>query len=353
MKIKFNIPYSQDKDALQEHISSRLQALALFNKTFKKYVSPFPLEEIKTAIKTNAKLPAKLVGDRSPFHINDFDLAEAFITNIFSRADTLSDNSVKFFDSEHLYIKDDDRIAGMRKVFLRDSKTLRQWNYSRIRAKLIFWELVSVINRSEKAIFDLVSITPKYLGSEYVEKRIAQCRYKLKHTTKSDKFNDELTKAIKGDLRSKARKYNYWSLDYYYSEVSECIKAYNKIDDEKGKENYLAHFSQYWDIPENIKELIKSDPKKYSLLTIEAMVANDLIPDATTYTHTIKPYVKIIKENIKYLRACHVCVERFLDLPTKKPEIFQKIYIWDDIENYNFKELQNFQPEKRFFHLES
>ena len=201
MKIKFNIPYSQDKEMLQEHISSRLQALAIFNKTFKKYVSPFPLDEIKAAIKTNRTLPAKLVGDRSPFHINDFDLAEAFVTNIFSKADTLSEKTMKFVDSEHLYVKDDDRVAGMRKVFLRDSKTLRQWNYSRIRAKLIFWELVSVINRSEKAVFDLVSITPKYLGSEYVEKRIAQCRYKSKHSTKKDKFNDELTKAIKGDLR--------------------------------------------------------------------------------------------------------------------------------------------------------
>ena len=356
MKIPFDIPHSKDKKILKAEIEKRLKILVLFNKKFKGKVSLFPVEEMVSAISAGNKLPKKLTGPKSLHRINEFDLAESFVTYIFNNGNFLKDDSIKFLDDGQIPTPDKEgkeRVKALREIFTHDGEVLRHWSYARIRAKLIYWELVTIINKDESVLLELAEICPKYLGSSFVQKRIHQTRYKNRHRGAKDSFLVDIGKSIKGNNYAKPRKYSYWFLDFYYGEVSACIRTYHKLKDEKQKTQYLKSISAYWKISKDVQNRIEGEPKKYSLHTVDAMIDRGFIEDANTYTRTIKPQINLIKENIKYLRACQPVVEKFLDVPQTKPEIFEQIYIWDEVEQYDFKELQNYQPEKDMFHLGS
>lgn len=348
MKFAFEIPYSHNEELTHLAVNQRLDALKIFNDKFKKYVSPFPIEEMLDALASNQKLPTKLTNEKSPFHINDFDIAELFIAYTFYNEAQYPDDFILMFDNDlPMFTENEDHVIALRRTFRFLGESLRQFNYPRIRAKLIYWELVTLINKDEKFLMDLITFCPEYLGSSYLKLRVHDSRFVVKHIDREDAFFNQLGRAIKGDLRAKLRKYNYWEIDNFYCELTEGIKAYNQIKNEESfKDDFLRDILADWELSREIYDLIISEPKKYSQHAISALIEKKLIPDATTYTHTIQPYLKIIKENIKYINACSPQVRAILDAPFRHPEYFERVYVWSDISSYDFDELHDFQPEK-------
>lgn len=222
MIIPFDIPYSKDKKILKTEIEKCLKILVLFNKKFKGKVSPFPVEDIVGAISTGKKLSKKLIRPKSLHRINEFDLAESFVTYIFNNGNLLKDDSIKFFDDGQISTpatEGKQRIKALREIFIHDGEVLRHWSYARIRAKLAYWELVTIINKDESVLLELAEICPKYLGSSFVQKRIHQARYKNRHRGAKDSFLVDISKSIKGNNYAKPRKYSYWFLDYYLTDI--------------------------------------------------------------------------------------------------------------------------------------
>ena len=119
--------------------------------------------------------------------------------------------------------------------------------------------------------------------------------------------------------------------------MSECLRTINKLASVSAREKYVRAIDQVWELPRVYLDLLKSGSIRNPVdLTLAIMVEKKMITDPSSYRNVIKPHVKRLKTKYPYLRACHPLVEHLLDAPTRHPEKFSGIDLWQQLESFEF-----------------
>lgn len=219
------------------------------------------------------------------------------------------------------------------------SEIVKRFTLPRVRAKLALKELICLILNDTNLISELLGLSTAYLSCPIIQKHIDHHRRVLamglgKEKLKADAIMAKFSTAIYGPRKS-SKKYGYWGVDYYYSEVVECLKIAQKMP-HSSRVDYVKVVMATWSIPEHFKPLLDAGTKRPAETTLEIMVDKGLITDPSTYRNVIRPHVKKLKQKYPYIRGCDPIVEHLLDKPMNFPEFFSCFDLFRQLESFTF-----------------
>lgn len=223
----------------------------------------------------------------------------------------------------------------------KSADSVKRFVLPRVRAKLAIKEIVCLITSDSEKIAELVRLSPRYLACLITTDLIARSRFgqvsdNANVRKKSILVLEKISQSIAGQIKRQPRRYGYWKIDYYYTEIFECIKIISTMNEISQRKDYIRAVNVTWGLPEGYPELLLNKFKSPVELTLEILVAKGMITDASSYRNVIKPHVKKLKEKYPFIRACDYLVEHLLDTPTKEPDQFSKFDIWKQLESFQF-----------------
>lgn len=204
-----------------------------------------------------------------------------------------------------------------------------------IRAKLAFLEVFSSCLIPE-AVAHLVSICPKYLGTELIQRWLLKCQWEYRNaedeaiTSEAKRCLDLVFSSFKGDRRkNKTRIYDYWRCSYRYDSLNKLINALREKD--LGVEfKKLGIIGVQYNIPIAFEDRITCSATSPAELALEIMTAQRDIYSPKAFrdfqSHTSK-----LRERHPELTS-DPFVQNFLDYQFKHLESFNKTDIWSVLE---------------------
>lgn len=335
MKIELNVPNILNKETRGGQLAKRLAFLKAFNKEFKGISAPFPLDEIESCLRGKSKLTKKQINNDIFSRINDYDLCESMAITLLRKGE----KTLNFFN----HVCKDTYIPWLKGES--DEKKLKflagqaEWFashlYPRIRARLVYKELLFACTQDDKHLFDLIKICPNYLGSVYIQRKITLGR---SGAIKDKDFPQGLASAIQSGPDYRHRTLSFWKINDRYNTISSLIKYYGKQlkEDKMGAEIFLNGIALDYGFSKTLTTLIQSNPRKFGAYAIEHLIEVGFIKERVTFTHTIRPEIKKIKENILYIDFedfVGPIIGSLLDHTRLNPESSTTTIDWNTVEN--------------------
>ena len=244
--------------------------------------------------------------------LDDLDYTELFVCFLPTIIDQQNSKFLMSMDPSPGFSKSkygDQYDEFIKHAVRKSAKSVKQFVLPRVRAKLAVKEIICRITSDPDKIAELIRLSPRYLACTITTDLIARSRSgqlskDANVRKKSALILEKISQSIAGQIKRQPRRYGYWKIDYFYTEIFECIKIINTLNEINQRKDYIRAVNLTWGLPEGYSELLLNKFKSPAELTLEILVAKGIITDASTYRNVVKPHVKKLKEKYPSLRAC-------------------------------------------------
>lgn len=276
--------------------------------------------------------------------LDDLDYTELFICFLPTIIDHQNSKFLMSMDPSPAFSRTkygDQYDEFIKRAVRKSADSVMRFALPRVRAKLAVKEIICLITSDSAKIAELIRISPRYLACTVTTDLIARSRSgqlssNANVRNKSTATLERISQSIAGPTKRQPRRYGYWKVDYYYTEILECVKIINTMNEVNQRKEYIRAVDLTWGLPEGYPELLLNKFTSPAELTLGILVAKGMITDASTYRNVIRPHVKKLKEKYPSIRACDYLVEHLLDTPTKEPDQFSKFDLWKQLESFQF-----------------
>lgn len=355
ISLRLDIPCGRDE---LSGISARLPLLAHLHRE-QGDVDPTELVQKSLPRPGHGALPKeqidRLIGlaSHDQHLIDEFDLAQLIAYNLLARKEIFNDSYLAYLVGPPWNVsefKPETRHELLHRVLLFGHK-LHRLALPRIRAKLALQEVVVAITGDMAALKRLLSITPKYLGCEYVQRLIHEAVYRSRHgdeqkQPEAEASLEQLLGALIGDRRHKDRWYAIWALDTIYGDLKQAIDA--SCQSAASRSSCLDKLLEFWEVSAVCRDVIKSSTKSASTLALEIMVDRKLIGEPASFYNVVRLRLNQLRRRhpeISTLAAEEPLTRRLLDIPSRNRKHVDNFDLWSCLEVFEYHSDTPFHTE--------
>lgn len=272
--------------------------------------------------------------------IDEVDIAVLYATTICSTIDSLSESdrsevyrtASAAILSEKISLDDKEMYMESPQFYIQNKLTKYMEDYlPKIRAKFACLELLACWHQKD-AIARLVSICPKYIGSQVFQQWVLYQQWTYRHSSNQEESQNasnnlnEVFKCIKGDRRkSRSRIYKYWKCSRRYQSLNDLIVAIRANHPGLAKKDIKTVLYLY-NVPENLFDLVIDGADSPSNVALDVMVEQKDVFSHKAY----KDFQSYISGLTKMHRdvVSDPFVFSFFDSPSEYPRSVAQTDIW-------------------------
>lgn len=205
-----------------------------------------------------------------------------------------------------------------------------------IRARLALLEVLCLLN-FEELVFDLISITPRYLSCPIIIRWIERSKYnwvtRSESVGQAEKNLKGVHKVLKVDLRKiKTKKIYEWTSYAYLGGLLSHIKLFRARHGEKCLDKIAFDmFSSYWKIPETYRGALLDGSLSGLEIAKGIMLENGAIDSVVSFRDVLTKLNKLVSKHgeITFLPV----VGRLVDTLSSEPRFIYNPLLWDYFKN--------------------